>query len=140
MENSVPVGLPLAADLWRRRSGASADPTKSGIMHAIESFRLKIHSLLHPSTTNRWPVLLLTPFAVCAQVAPPTPAATTEKIELSPFEVRTDRDTSYGALNSNSVTRFNTELDKVPISADIFTEQFMTDVGATSINELLSTY
>src|SRR5262249_951860 len=42
--------------------------------------------------------------------------------------------------NSNSVTRFNTELDKVPISADIFTEDFMRDVDTTSINGLLSTY
>ena len=31
-------------------------------------------------------------------------------------------------------------IDKVPISDDIFTEQFMTDVGATSINDMLSTY
>src|SRR5207302_10828227 len=81
--------------------------------------------------------------------APPAPFASAprpvdpksgELIELTPFEVRTDKDTSYGALNSNSVTRFNTELDKVPISDDIFTEQFMTDVGATSITDMLQTF
>ena len=59
---------------------------------------------------------------------------------LNPFEVNTEKDTSYGALNSNSITRFSTELDKTPITADVFTENFMRDVDATSINDLLSTY
>src|SRR5947209_6130572 len=77
-------------------------------------------------------VAAVTSFSLHAQPTPPAGAATTaaakpkeDLIELTPFEVRTDKDTSYGALNSNSVTRFNTELDKVPISADIFTEEFM---------------
>jgi outer membrane receptor protein involved in Fe transport len=72
--------------------------------------------------------------------SPANAKAPDEVIALTPFEVTTDKDTSYGALNSNSVTRFNTELDKVPISDDIFTEQFMTDVGATSVTDMLQTY
>jgi outer membrane receptor protein involved in Fe transport len=76
------------------------------------------------------------------QTAPAAAAkpAAEEVLELSPFEVRTDKDTGYGALNSNSITRFNTELDKMPVSADIFTEDFMRDVGATSIEGLLNDY
>lgn len=61
-------------------------------------------------------------------------------ITLNPFEVKTDKDTSYGALNSNSITRFNTELSKMPITADIFTEEFMRDVDATSIDQMLASY
>ena len=62
---------------------------------------------------------------------PPPPAATVpakpqvsaeEAVQLSPFEVAADHDDSYGALNSNSITRFNTELSKMPVSADIFTQ------------------
>src|SRR5262245_57821125 len=48
-----------------------------------------------------------------------TRGSETESIQLTPFEVRADSDLSYGALNSNSVTRFNTELQRLPISADI---------------------
>ena len=71
--------------------------------------------------------------------APNVPTAD-EVLSLSPFEVRTDKDTSYGALNSNSITRFNTELNKMPVSADIFTEEFMRDVGATTIEGMLAEY
>lgn len=52
-----------------------------------------------------------------------------QAVMLNPFEVQEDSDKSYGALNSNSITRFNTELSKMPISADIFDQTFMNDVG-----------
>ncbi len=67
-------------------------------------------------------------------------AAKGKAITLSPFEVRTDRDTSYGALNSNSISAFNMELLKTPVAADIFTEQFMQDVGITTVEDLLNNY
>ena len=45
-----------------------------------------------------------------------SPAKADEQtIQLNVFEVLADRDDSYGALNSNSVTRFNTELAKLPV-------------------------
>lgn len=79
-----------------------------------------------------------------AQTTPP-PALTKagsgeDTVKLDPFEVKTSEDTSYGALNSNSITRFNVELDKTPVSADIYTSQFMDDTGVTDINAMLSTY
>ena len=54
-------------------------------------------------------------------------------VVLSPFDVAADKDNSYGALNSNSVTRFNVELDKLPVTADIFNQAFMDDVGASTV-------
>ncbi|MGH7958250.1 MAG: TonB-dependent receptor domain-containing protein, partial [Opitutaceae bacterium] len=85
-----------------------------------------------------------------AQVAPTvertavSPAAgrgsqdkTAEVVTLSAFEVRDDSDTSYGALNSNSITRFNTELARLPITADIFTEAFMNDIGVRTVEEMV---
>lgn len=63
-----------------------------------------------------------------------------EAVELGAFEVRADSDQSYGALNSNSVTRFNAELSRLPVSADIFTETFMKDVGINTIEDLIMTY
>ncbi|HVU33442.1 MAG TPA: TonB-dependent receptor plug domain-containing protein [Opitutaceae bacterium] len=67
-------------------------------------------------------------------------AADSGTFVLDPFEVRTSKDTSYGALNSVSITRFNTELNKVPLSADIYTSAFMQDVDLTTIDGLLQQY
>lgn len=67
-------------------------------------------------------------------------AARAGTVTLSPFEVVTSRDTSYGALNSNSISAFNMELQKTPVAADIFTEQFIQDVGATTVEDLLNGY
>ena len=61
-------------------------------------------------------------------------------VKLSPFEVNTARDTSYGALNSTSITAFNLQLLKSPVAADIFTEEFMRDVAATTVEDLLNGY
>src|SRR4051812_21121536 len=63
-----------------------------------------------------------------------------ETIQLNPFEVKTDKDTSYGALNSNSISAFSMELLKAPVAADIFTEQFIQDVGTTTVEDLLNNY
>jgi len=79
-----------------------------------------------------------------AQVVPPRPAAEAAAkgpaVTLNPFEVKAEADNSYGALNSNSLTQFNTALNRTPVSADIFTEDFMRDISATSIEEMLNGY
>jgi outer membrane receptor for monomeric catechols len=104
--------------------------------------------------TSRWlaSLALATFGSLSAQVAPATGPATpfsgatrpqptsSEVVELSVFEVKADSDTSYGALNSNSITRFNTELSRMPISADIFTESFMNDVGAQTVEDMVMTF
>lgn len=61
-------------------------------------------------------------------------------VRLNPFEVKSEKDNSYGALNSNSIARFNTELEKTPVVADIFTSQFIDDVGAQSLQDLFLGY
>ncbi len=80
------------------------------------------------------------PAASARSDAKPADTAKADVVALSPFEVKDDVDGSYGALNSNSITRFNTDLSKVPVSADIFTETFMNDVGARTIEDMLMTY
>lgn len=104
------------------------------------------------ASLSRW----LRPFScACAaflitQAAPgqalPAPTAngaakpTGETVLLSAFEVVADSDKSYGALNSNSITRFNTELDRMPVTADIFNEAFMKDIAANSVEEMVAGY
>jgi outer membrane receptor protein involved in Fe transport len=92
--------------------------------------------------------LLASPLtAQVAPTPPPTaPAAAGAKkpadslVTLNPFEVKAEADNSYGALNSNSLTQFNTALNKTPVSADIFTAEFMRDIAATSVEEMLNGY
>lgn len=81
-----------------------------------------------------------------AQAAPqPSVAAqvkesATAVLTLNAFEVQADSDKSYGALNSASITRFNVEMDKLPVSADIFTDAFMKDIAATSVEDVVQGY
>lgn len=75
-----------------------------------------------------------------ATTAPAAPRGGEEAITLNVFEVSADRDDSYGALNSNSITRFNTELAKLPISADIYNEAFMRDVNAVNVEQMIAEY
>ena len=67
-------------------------------------------------------------------------AAAGEIVALSAFEVQADSDSSYGALNSASITRFNVEMEKMPVSADIFTETFMKDLAVTSVEDVVQGY
>lgn len=93
-------------------------------------------------------IVLLLPSLVFSQAAPrPSPAApaapgarSEEAIQLNVFEVLADKDDSYGALNSNSITRFNTELAKLPITADVYNEAFMRDVNATTVEQMISDF
>ena len=61
-------------------------------------------------------------------------------VTLNPFQVKAEADNSYGALNSNSLTQFDAALKNVPVSADIFTEDFIRDVGVTNLEELMLSY
>ena len=69
-----------------------------------------------------------------------TTAAGDETVNLSPFEVKADSDSSYGALNSNSLTAFRTALDHVPVTADIMTQTFMNDVAMINVEAGIQAY
>jgi outer membrane receptor protein involved in Fe transport len=67
-------------------------------------------------------------------------AANDDTIQLTAFEVKADSDTSYGALQSNSLTSFRIDLEKMPATAQVFTKTFMDDIAASSIEEVLTGY
>ena len=79
-------------------------------------------------------------FAVDAQAADValTNTAKDQAVSMNIFEVKADTDGSYGAVNSNSITMFNTDLSRLPLSADIFTKTFMDDVGARTVEDLIT--
>lgn len=95
-------------------------------------------------------LLCLAGLRASAQTAPVAPAPTRpaapavpkpeETVQLNAFEVRADSDNSYGALESNSLTAFRMDLTKAPATAQVFTQTFMDDIAATSIEEVLTGY
>jgi iron complex outermembrane recepter protein len=58
-------------------------------------------------------------------------------IELTPFEIREDKDKGYAAQNTISGSRLNTSLKDTPAAISVFTAQFIQDIGATNIDDLV---
>lgn len=80
-----------------------------------------------------------------AQSTTPAPATTPsanaaagETIELSPFEVRADDDTGYQAANTTSGSRLATSLKDTAASISPFTPEFLSDIAATNVTEMLA--
>ena len=70
--------------------------------------------------------------ALGAATAPAPPP-----VELSPFVVIEQTDTGYAATNSLDGSRLNTALRDTPASISVFTKDFLDDIGATSLEEIL---
>lgn len=80
------------------------------------------------------------PLAARAQqtAAPATQKEDEETIVLSPFTVTTDKDNGYGATNSISGSRVNTPIKDIPLPILVITDQFINDIGATTLRESLA--
>jgi outer membrane receptor for monomeric catechols len=57
--------------------------------------------------------------------------------ELSPFEVDGSQDSGYLAANTLAGSRLNTSLEDVSAVIDVFTKEFMEDVGATELEDVV---
>jgi iron complex outermembrane receptor protein len=80
--------------------------------------------------------------SVHAQTASPSAPARAAKDEpapvvLSPFSVTSDTDTGYQAGNTLAGSRLNTKLSETPASVTVFTEEFLQDLGATGLAQVL---
>jgi outer membrane receptor for ferric coprogen and ferric-rhodotorulic acid len=56
---------------------------------------------------------------------------------LSPFEVRTDKDTGYIATNTLAGSRLNTRLADTPASISVMTKDFLNDIGALNVSQAM---
>ncbi|MBA4137059.1 MAG: hypothetical protein C0518_07065 [Opitutus sp.] len=65
------------------------------------------------------------------------PASDPEVVTLSPFQVKTDRDYGYLKTNSATATRIGTEIQKVPLSISVLSEEFIKDTQMTDIQDVL---
>jgi len=58
-------------------------------------------------------------------------------VELPTFIVNAERDVGYQASNSITATKFATELKNVPLTVNVFTEDFIRDIGAIEVGDVL---
>jgi outer membrane receptor protein involved in Fe transport len=73
--------------------------------------------------------------AVSATEAPRAPREA--PIGLSPFIVSTQAETGYAATNTLDGSRLNTALRDTPAAISVFTRDFLDDIGATTMEEIL---
>lgn len=75
--------------------------------------------------------------AALAPLAPAqtTSAATGETVQMSVFEVSTDRDIGYRAVSSIAGSRTGEDLRNVPMPVTVLTEEFLRDIDATDLLE-----
>jgi outer membrane receptor protein involved in Fe transport len=81
------------------------------------------------------PLALLLPGRLAA-ATPPAPVRDAP-VELSPFVVSTQTERGYAAANTLDGSRLNTPLRDTPASISVFTRDFLDDLGATSMEEIL---
>jgi len=103
---------------------------------------MNTEKLPSPITRLAWTAtLLLFPALAAAQTAPvsalPGTPIQDEAVVLSEFRVDTSKDRGYTATNSVTGTLLNTRLRDTPFSIDVFTAQFIEDLGATTFREVL---
>lgn len=86
--------------------------------------------------------LMATACTVCVSpvmFAQTAPAATKDDVvTLATFQVTTTADKGYRAGNSVSATRIDTAIKDLPFSISAFTEQFITDIGALELLDVVN--
>ncbi len=69
--------------------------------------------------------------------AAPVGASQAAPILLGPFTISADQDQGYQAGNTLAGSRLNTKLSETPASVSVFTEEFLQDLGATGLAQVL---
>ena len=67
---------------------------------------------------------------------PPRPPSS-EAVQLSPFLVSTEGDEGYRAANTLSGTRMNASLFHTPAAISVLTREFLDDIGAENVADML---
>src|SRR5665213_1285004 len=118
-------------------------------MHATQ-LHTKARSLVSAAAFS---LLLNTGFGQAANVAPDTttttttttttvPVTTTQAsdtpVVMTPFEVDSSQDTGYRARNTLAGSRVSTDLKDIANPITVVTKDFMTDIGAVNVNDILT--
>lgn len=67
------------------------------------------------------------------------PAAETgDVVELSVFEVSTNRDVGYQSPNAAEVSRMNMAIEDIPMNITVFNQEFITDIMAVDLDDVVT--
>jgi iron complex outermembrane receptor protein len=83
-------------------------------------------------------LLLGTALLSVAGAQTPAPRPDEEPVKLADFVVSTTQDSGYRAGNSVSATRIDTPIKDLPFSISAFTEQFISDIGALELLDVVN--
>lgn len=83
------------------------------------------------------------PIAAQQAASPPPPSAANnpggeQPVQLSVFEVSADKDVGYQAGNTTSGSRLNSSLKDTAAAVMVFTPEFLSDFGLTSLADLVA--
>ena len=105
-------------------------------MKSLFRFRAFVRAALLLSTT------MFSSGVFAQAVTPPTKVpvlpTTGETVTLSPFEVRAEDDSGYQAMNTTSGSRLATSLKDTAASISPFTPEFLSDIAATNVQDMLA--
>ncbi len=77
------------------------------------------------------------PIALLAATTPASSVSKEEPVELSPFVVSEMTEVGYAATNTFDGSRLNTALRDTPGAISVFTKDFLDDLAATNMEEIL---
>ena len=87
-----------------------------------------------PTTTGT----TVTPASGIPQSEIRNPQSDDEIVQLGVFNVNSSADRGYQAMNTASGSRINTPLRDTAASISVFTAEFLQDIGATTVEDMLS--
>jgi outer membrane receptor for ferric coprogen and ferric-rhodotorulic acid len=68
---------------------------------------------------------------------PPAPAADSPPVELTAFEVTSNRDVGYQSTHAAEVTRMNTAIADIPMNVTVLNQEFLEDTLARTTEDVL---
>lgn len=95
---------------------------------------------LRPTAATRARMVLLAALLFpLTSAAQPTESDANEQavVRLDAFDVTATPDRGYAASNAISAFRINTPIQELPLNISVVTDQFIQDIGATSLDEAL---
>lgn len=102
-----------------------------------EQIRILETALRRPSGVPAPEPPLSDPSAASVVVAPSESSPPDPVLKLPPFEIRNQADHGYLQTNSVTATRIGTDIQRIPLSVSVISEQFLVDTQARDIQDVL---
>lgn len=100
------------------------------------AFAIRVVSTAQQSSASAAGAAKTARIPTAAEVNQPTVAGANDAVQMSPFEVNTEKDQGYTATNSLAGTRLNSKLEDLAASISVVTKQQLDDTAAIDINDI----